>query len=244
MLLQAALNGSLTKADHPAVPITPAELRADAEACERAGARAFHVHPRDEKGRERMLPAVVDRAVAAVRNGTRWPVGVTSDADIEIETRRRVSFVRRWREPDCTSVNLRDDGAVEIARAALGARIGVEAGLWSVEDAEILLTSGLADRIDRVLVEPAGGDVHERLEAAAAIHAVLDHGDLAAPRLQVGGGAAAWALLEDAVRRGIDARIGFEDTLLLPDGSLASGNAELIAVAHALGAGVSDDDED
>ncbi|HEY8318436.1 MAG TPA: 3-keto-5-aminohexanoate cleavage protein [Amnibacterium sp.] len=240
MLLQAALNGPLTKDDHPAVPITPAELRADAEACERAGARAFHVHPRDEEGRERMLPAVVDRAVAAVRNGTRWPVGVTSDADIEMEARRRVTFVQHWREPDCTSVNLHEADAVEIARAALGARIGVEAGLWSVEDAEILLTSGLADRIDRVLVEPAGGDVHERLETAAAIHAVLDHGGVEAPRLQVGAGAAAWPLLEDAVRRGIDARIGFEDTLLLPDGSIAARNADLVAAARAIGAGAPD----
>jgi len=240
MLLQAALNGPLTKDDHPAVPITPAELRADAEACERAGARAFHVHPRDEEGRERMLPVVVDRAVAAVRNGTRWPVGVTSDADIEMETRRRVTFVQQWREPDWTSVNLHEPAAVEIARAALGARIGVEAGLWSVEDAEVLLSSGLADRIDRVLVEPAGGDVQERLETAAAIHAVLDHGDVDAPRLQVGVGAAAWPLLEDAVRRRIDARIGFEDTLLLPDGSIAPHNADLVAAARAIGAGAPD----
>lgn len=237
MLLQATLNGPLTKADHPAVPVSPAELRADAEACERAGARAFHVHPRDESGRERLHPAVVDAVVAAVRNGTRWPVGVTTDAAIVNETRRRVSYVRRWREPDRTAVNLCEDGAFEVARAALGSGIGVEAGLWSVEDAEALVASGLADRIDCVLVEPAGGNASERLALAAAIHEVLDRGRVEVPRLQHGGGAATWPVLEDAVRRGLATRIGFEDTLLLPDGAVAPDNAALVAAARALGAG-------
>ena len=39
MILEAALNGPRTKDDHPAVPITAAELRDDATACERAGDR-------------------------------------------------------------------------------------------------------------------------------------------------------------------------------------------------------------
>ncbi|HEV7624036.1 MAG TPA: 3-keto-5-aminohexanoate cleavage protein [Amnibacterium sp.] len=237
MLLQATLNGPLTKADHPAVPVSAAELRADAEACERAGARAFHVHPRDESGREQLHPDVVDRAVAAVRDGTRWPVGVTTGAWIEGETRRRVAYVQRWHEPDYASVNLSEAGAFDVARAALGAGIGVEAGVWSVEDAEALLVSGLADRITRVLIEPMGGEADVQLAVVAAIHDVLDRGQVTAPRLQHGDGAATWPLLEDAVRRRIDTRIGFEDTLLLPDGTLAPDNAALVAAARALGAG-------
>ena len=237
MLLQATLNGSLTKADHPAVPVSPAELRADAEACERAGARAFHVHPRDETGREQMRPDVVDTAVAAVRNGTRWPIGVTTGAWIEGETRRRVACVQHWHEPDYASVNLSEPGAFDVARAALGSGIGVEAGVWSVEDAEALLASGLGSRITRVLIEPMGGEADEQLAVVAAIHEVLDRGQVEAPRLQHGDGAATWALLEDAVRRRIDTRIGFEDTLLLPDGSVAPDNAALVAAARALGAG-------
>ena len=52
MLLQAALNGRRTRSDHEAVPISPAELQADAIACGDAGAHAFHVHPRDARGVE------------------------------------------------------------------------------------------------------------------------------------------------------------------------------------------------
>ncbi|WP_232072526.1 3-keto-5-aminohexanoate cleavage protein [Phytohabitans flavus] len=49
-MLKACLNGSLRRHEHPAVPITPAEVAADAVRCESAGAAAVHVHPRDEEG--------------------------------------------------------------------------------------------------------------------------------------------------------------------------------------------------
>jgi uncharacterized protein (DUF849 family) len=37
-----------------------------------------------------------------------------------------------------------------------------------------------------------------------------------------------------AARRGYDARIGFEDTVALPDGALAESNAALVAAARRL----------
>ncbi|WP_346540125.1 3-keto-5-aminohexanoate cleavage protein [Micromonospora sp. DPT] len=56
------------------------------------------------------------------------------------------------------------------------------------------------------------------------------------PVLLHGEGAAAWPVLAEAVRRGLDTRIGLEDTLGLPDGAPASDNAALVAAARALGA--------
>ena len=237
MMLQATLNGLRTKEEHPAVPITGAELRDDASACERAGARCFHIHPRDAQGRERLERPVVDQAVAMVRNGTRWPVGVTSGAWIEPETKRRVREVASWAEPDFASVNLREEGCLDVIRALLGTAIGVEAGLASAEDAERLVQSDLAPRVLRVLIQPNDLPPDDALAVASAIHEVLDHAREEVPRLEHGNGDATWLLLEDAVRRGIDTRIGFEDTLLLPDGATAGSNAELVAAARALGAG-------
>jgi uncharacterized protein (DUF849 family) len=43
-----------------------------------------------------------------------------------------------------------------------------------------------------------------------------------------------WPLLEHAGLRGVQARIGMEDTLLLPDGSTAPDNAALVSAAVAL----------
>ena len=50
-LIMVAPNGARkTKADHPALPITPAELAATASACLEAGAAAIHLHVRDRDG--------------------------------------------------------------------------------------------------------------------------------------------------------------------------------------------------
>src|SRR5438034_1152181 len=130
MLLQAALNGDLTKATHPAVPVSTEDLGRDAAACATAGAGAIHMHPRDSQGRERLDPAVVDE-----------------------------------------------------------------------------------------------------------VHAELDRVGLTAPRLQHGDGEATWVLIEDAIRRGIDTRVGLEDTQYEPSGERTAGNEALVRAAQELAAG-------
>jgi uncharacterized protein (DUF849 family) len=237
MLLQAALNGRRTTSDHAGVPITPAQLQADAMACERLGARAFHVHPRDPEGVERLDPQWVDAAANAVHDVSRWPVSVSTGAWMEGDQRRRVALLSRWTGPDSATVNLSEDEAIDTMRALLGSGIRVEAGVWTLEDAELLLRSGLADRIERLLVELIDVPASDVRAAADEIHAVLDRADVLAPRLQHGEDDITWAALEDAVRRGFDTRIGLEDVLVLPDGSPASGNAALVSAARELGAG-------
>jgi len=59
MWLQACLNGSRTATEHPAVPLTPAALAADARRVLEAGASALHLHPRDQAGRESLALDVV-----------------------------------------------------------------------------------------------------------------------------------------------------------------------------------------
>ena len=237
MLLQAALNGDLTKAVHPAVPVSVEELVLDAEACVRAGANGFHIHPRGPDGRERLDPEVVDHVVARIREACGVPVGVTTGAWIEPDIERRAALVRRWRAPDSTTVNLSEEGAADVMRALLAADIGVEAGVWTVEDAERLAASGLGGKILRICIEPVNVPAAVAVSFVEEIHRALERLGLTAPRLQHGDGEATWVLLENAVRRGIDTRIGLEDTLYEPRGLRASSNAALVRVARRLGAG-------
>ena len=72
----------------------------------------------------------------------------------------------------------------------------------------------------------------------ADIHGTLDRLGLAVPRLQHGDGEVTWVLLEDAIRRGLDTRIGLEDTLQGPGGERTTGNEALVRAARKLGAGV------
>jgi uncharacterized protein (DUF849 family) len=82
-VLQAALNGDRTKAEHAATPVSVEELARDAAACVAAGARMIHLHPRDCEGRETLEAGVVDEVVKKVRAACGVPVGTTTSAEIE-----------------------------------------------------------------------------------------------------------------------------------------------------------------
>ena len=236
-MLQAALNGTRTKDDHPAVPVSADELGRDAVACAAAGAGAVHLHPRDQRGRERLDARVVNDVVTRVRHTSRLRVGVSTGAWMEPDLDRRLELMAKWRTPDYASVNLSEEGAEEVMEALAKASIGIEAGLATVADAERLAglkgTDGFAC-VTRVLVEPTGVAAGDAVAAAAEIHDALDRLAIGAPRLQHGDGAAAWVLLADAVERGIDTRIGLEDTLLGPGGERTEGNEALVRAAAAM----------
>lgn len=236
MLLQAALNGDRTKTEHPAVPLSADELARDATACVAAGAGAIHLHPRDGDGRESLDGRVVDAVVDAVRGACGVPVGVTTGAWIEPDPERRLALVRAWRAPDYTSVNLSETGATELVAAVLETGIGVEAGIATVQDVERLAASGLGNRVTRILVEPIDAPADGAVALVGEIHDALDRLGLTAPRLQHGDGGATWPLLADASRRGLDARVGLEDTLEDPDGARTAGNEALVRAARTLAA--------
>ena len=106
MMLQAAVNGDLPKADHPAVPVTEEELIRDVQECLAAGAREFYIHVRDVDGNPTLERGQVDRAASAVRATGAQAAGVTTVADIEHNPQRRLALISRWTQPTYSSVNL------------------------------------------------------------------------------------------------------------------------------------------
>jgi uncharacterized protein (DUF849 family) len=173
-----------------------------------------------------------------VRNACGVPVGVSTGAWIEPGFARRLALAQPWRAPDYASVNLSEPGATEVMRALIRAGVGIEAGVWTVEDAERLAASGLGGQVTRILVEPVAVSPADAIGLVDGIHRALDRLGLTAPRLQHGDGEATWVLLADTLRRGLDTRIGLEDTLHEPDGARTTGNAALVRAARALGAGI------
>jgi uncharacterized protein (DUF849 family) len=235
-MLKVALNGTREMGSHPALPVTAEDLARTAAACVAVGAAAIHMHPRDGSGRESLDATVIDAAAGQVRAVVSVPVGVSTGAWIEPDPSRRVAAVARWNEPDMGSVNLSEDGAKPVMEALLARGIGVEAGIWSVEDAYRLADTGLQNSLVRILVEiidPAGDPEAE----ARAIDEALDQIGVTAPRLHHGEGDSTWPVLRQATRLGRDARIGLEDTLTLPDGSLAPSNEALVKAALAVSIG-------
>ena len=231
-LLQACLNGPRAPGAHPALPLDAAQLAADARACVAAGAGALHLHPRDAGGGESLAASVVDPVVGAVREACGAPVGVATGAWVEPDPARRAALVGAWREPDLASVNLSEQGAEEVMRALAQAGIGVEAGVWSADDADRLAATGAA--VVRVLVEIVDTRADDALARLTAIETALDRHGIDAPRLVHGEEDACWTVLAHARATGRDTRIGLEDTLVLPDGAPAPGNEALVRAALAL----------
>ena len=232
-MVQAALNGTRTRAEYAAIPVTPAEQATEARASVAAGAGEIHVHVRDAHGHESLAAPDVADTINAIRlacPGT--PIGIGTGAWIVPDLRQRLSLIRSWSTlPDFASVNLHEAGAAQVIELLLKKGIGVEAGIWNAPAAMSLVRSGLADACLRILLEPA--------EASCSARApLLQMEDVLAvvkpPRLLHGLGHCAWRLVELAARRHYDTRTGFEDTLRLPDGSLAASNAELVTAATRL----------
>jgi uncharacterized protein (DUF849 family) len=232
-LVKACLNGGTTRAEHPAVPLTPDELARDAAACVAAGAGALHFHVRDPEGLETLEPEPTAAALQAVRDACPGvPVGLTSGLWIAGEDPgRRLALIRSWTvRPDFVSVNLSEAGAPELAGALLEDGVGIEAGLFEENDADALGRATYAEFLLRVLIEPGDEDgPAAALERAAAIEARLDVAGVAAPHHSFG--SVTWAVIDAALARGRDVRIGLEDTTVMPDGRTAAGNAELVAEA-------------
>jgi uncharacterized protein (DUF849 family) len=235
-MLQACLNGDRTKDFHPAVPCTPEELAADAQAVVAAGAEELHLHPRGTDGRESLDAGTVAAALRAVRAAAPdVPVGISTRWAIPPGGRARQAPMRAWSVcPDYASVNLSEEDAPEVMASMLERGIGIEAGLASVADARRFASLPERDRCLRVLVE-----IEEQEEAAAhavatAVIEVLDAAGIGLPRLLHGYEASVWPLYGDALARGLDARIGLEDGNLLPSGERAEGNAALIRAARGL----------
>ncbi|MFB9638272.1 3-keto-5-aminohexanoate cleavage protein [Streptomyces spiralis] len=242
-MMQVCLNGSRTAADGAVVPLTPEAMAESAAGAVAAGATEVHVHPRTPCGRESMSPRVVAAAVEAIRARVPVPVGVTTGAWTEPDPAARPARVRGWTVlPDVASVNWHEPGAEELAAALLARGVGVEAGIWSGTDgAARFAASPLAPRVLRVLAEVTDPAPETAAESARALLAELGdaHGR---PVLLHGEDGGVWAVLRVAGRLGLDARIGLEDTMVLPDGERARSNAQLVSeglVQYGVGRGAS-----
>lgn len=233
-MLKACLNGGRGREAHPAVPLTAAELAADAARCAALGVAAVHVHPRDEAGVESLRPTVIADAVTAIRSARPGlPVGVSTGAWILPDPAARVAAVRAWPVlPDFASVNAHEPGAEAVAAALHERGVLVEAGLWTLD--AVAAYRRWRVPAGRVLVECMAEEVAVALADASRVLAALP-ADAPSVLLHAEG-PATWPVLAEAIRRGLDTRIGLEDILCLPDGSPAADNAALVAAAVAVGA--------
>ena len=231
--VKACINGVRTPDQHPGVPVTPEQLGAEALGAHQAGAKAVHLHAKNRYGVDSLDPEVVAAAVSAVRRAVPGlPLGVTTGFWALPDAGARLAAVKAWHVlPDFASVNWHEPGAADLAELLLTKGVGVEAGIFDAEAAAAWAGSELAEHCMRVMIEL--GPDGDSATADELVQQVTAAGS-PAPVLLHGLDATCWPLLEHAGRLGLQARIGMEDTLLLPDGSTAPDNAALVTAALKL----------
>lgn len=224
------------------MPVTPAALARDVAAARSAGAGAVHLHVKDVNGDDTFGASELTATLKAVRAAAPGlPVGVTTGAWALPDPDARIASIRAWTVlPDFASVNWHEDGADEVAATLLARGVGVEAGLWHGAAVDAWLASPRAERCLRVLLElPDGLSEDEALAEAGqlldqVLTGVAGRAATGARLLLHGEGTSCWPALREAARRGLDTRIGLEDTLELPDGSPAPDNATLVVAARQI----------
>lgn len=239
LILANAPNGATrTKADHPALPITPAEIARTAAEIAEAGAALIHVHVRDRTGRH-LLDAEAYRAVtAAIRAevGDRLVVQVTSEAAGRYQSPEQMAVVRATR-PEAVSLALREivpDVGAEAAAAEFFA--------WA-RDERVLLQIILytPDEVTRYRELKARGVVGEGGDFPLFVLGRYTPGQVSVPAdllpflAAAGESLLLWSICAFGPREnacalaaaalGGHVRVGFENSLLAPDGSRAESNA-------------------
>jgi uncharacterized protein (DUF849 family) len=230
---QVALNGD---SEHPAMPRTPGEIAADAAACVAAGANLLHLHAFDDDGVETLAEGPVTEAIKAVRlRCPGVPISMTTFAQIEPDPHRRLRTIESWTElPDLIPANQGEDGIVELIDLVAARGVGVEACVFDVADAEVLVRRGGVERFRRVVVEPMESDPSDACEHAVAMEEILRDAGLVVAQVHHGMGTASWPVLRQAVARGHGIRTGIEDVDTLPDGTAAGSNLALVRAAAAI----------
>ena len=242
--------GRKTKADHPAVPLSPADLAETAARCLDAGASMIHAHVRNADGSHLLDVGAYQDATAAIRAavGDRLVVQITSEALGKYTPAEQRAVVRGVR-PEAVSMAFRElvpDAGEEAAFADL-------LGWMKREDVapQIILYDAndalrLADFRKRGLVP------FDRLPVLFVLGRYTVGQISTPPDLLtfVGGGApvfAHWSVCAFGAQEiacvtasallGGHIRVGFENNEWLPNGERAANNEALVAAArHALAA--------
>jgi uncharacterized protein (DUF849 family) len=235
-MLQVALNGHRSPEEHPAIPRTPEELAREARASVDAGADVVHVHAYED-GQETFDSeqcAAMVRAIRASCPGI--PISQTTALYIAgDDPERRLALISHWTElPELVTANQGEVGIVELCDHLIGRGVGIEAGLLTVGDADAFVQSGIAGRCTRVLIEPLEVDPAVAVAHAEAMENVLTGAGIELEQVHHGELIASWAVSERGARRGHGVRTGLEDVTVLPDGTPARDNAQLVRYAKRL----------
>ncbi|MGB0901494.1 3-keto-5-aminohexanoate cleavage protein [Halocynthiibacter sp.] len=242
-----------TKKDHPALPMTTAEIAETARLCFAAGAGEIHLHVRDDDGRHSLDTGRYQDAMAAVaQSAPGMAIQITTETAGIYDVTAQFNCLQQL-TPAAASVSVREmardeDTARRLYRFAHEAGTKLQHILYNKDD-----IAQLAHWMDQGVVPSDMGTaifvLGQYIPAVHATPADLDVFLTASHALDLDWTICAFgpnelACARAALQTGGNLRVGFENNLHLPDGTLARDNAELVSLAvkegRALGLTLSD----
>ncbi len=242
LVISVAPNGARrTQADHPALPLTPAELAEAAAACLDAGAAMIHLHVRDEAGRHVLDPIGYAEAITAIRRrvGDRLVIQITTEAVGRYSAEEQMALVRTVR-PEAVSLALAEivpDTDAEPRAAAFLDRLasnGTQAQYILYTAADVhrfhdLRTRGVIPDAGHGVLFVLGRYAGERGGEPRELVDFLTEHDRSTPWAVCAFGPREHACAVAAAALDGHVRVGFENNLRLRDGRTAPDNAALVA---------------
>ena len=234
--------GRRTKADHPAIPLTPGEMAHTASECLEAGACMIHVHVRDGQGGHLLDADAYTEMTKAIRQavGDHLVIQITSEALGIYEPEEQMAIVRATR-PEAVSLALRELAPDETSEPAFAEflnwlrqeRIVPQIILYTPEEAvrlDKMRRRGLVpfERIP-VLYVLGRYTVGQTSRPADLLPFLAPGQPDFANWMVCAFGRHEAACVTSAALLGGHVRVGFENNVLLPDGTVARSNAELVA---------------
>ncbi|MBN9004066.1 MAG: 3-keto-5-aminohexanoate cleavage protein [Rhizobiales bacterium] len=237
-------------ADHPNLPILPEAIAREAAACVAQGARAIHLHVRDDAGKHTLDAArylattdAIKRAVGSdvIVQITTEAVGIFSPTEqiavVHATVPEAVSIATKELIPDASAENV----AADLYRWAYARRIAVQHIVYSVEELDRLLgliARGIIPGHRHSLIFPLGRYVtNQESDPAELVPFVAKLKEQGSSSTFIwwacAFGTAETTSLVAAAALGGHCRIGFENSFLNADGSLAASNAERVADLQA-----------
>lgn len=246
VVITCAITGAeTTRAQNPALPITPAEIADAAYDAWLAGAAVLHLHVRDAEGRPTQDLDVFREAISLIRSKCDLVIETTTGGAVGMTPAERlqpVTLAPEMASLDCGTVNFGDEYIVntlpimrEFAQAMRdhGVRPTLECfDLSHVYASHVLIKEGLIEapyHYGFVLNVP-GGVKYE----ADVLDLMVRKLPAGAHWTAMGIGRANLQAVYGAIAMGGNVRVGFEDNVYYAKGVLAKSNAELVERAARL----------
>lgn len=241
LIVTVAPNGAYkTHEQHPALPMTPSAIAETARACLDAGAAMLHMHVRKPDGAHSLDADAYLAATEAVRKavGQEMVIQITTEAAKVYAPPAQMAVVRDV-HPEAVSVGLRELHVPAVSDETLSGFFQwlVEADIMTqvilydeadVRDWQALRERGVIPDGKWSLLFVLGRYTAGQTSSPADLLPFLAVHDGAYPWSMCAFGAQEHACAIAAAALGGDARVGFENNLLLKDGSVAPDNAALV----------------